>query len=78
MTIIMTGGAQSLKEGIEESMNGPKVFDTDIIENSFAVRDPTSYSEDGDFFWDKNSRQSTSRSYSLEELEQQSKESSGR
>ena len=50
MTIIMTGGAQSLKEGIEESMNGPKVFDTDIIENSFAVRDPASYSEDGDFF----------------------------
>ena len=78
--ITAVGGVQSLKEGLEVAINGPRVYDTEMIESFVSdgsgSEAGSSRSQGEEGTWDI--RQSGSTSNSMEELEKQSRERSGR
>ena len=77
---VVAGGVQSLKEGLEVAVNGPRVYDTEMIESFVSdgsgidTGSNRSQSEEG--AWDN--KQYGSAPNSMEELEKQSRERSGR
>jgi hypothetical protein len=79
---VLAGGVQSLTEGLEEAAKGPRIYDTDVIDsNGFSSSTsstafPEYHTQKGTAEWVSTSSSSTSST--LEELERQSKERSGR
>ena len=67
----MSGGLQSLKEGLTDAANGPRVYDTEVVEFPSSSPQNADYTQAAEWVNDSTSR-------SLEELEKQSRERSGR
>lgn len=71
----LPGGLQSLKEGLTDAAKGPRVYDTEVVEFASSSSNNDDYSEQN-----KSAAEwvNDSTSRSLEELEKQSRERSGR
>jgi hypothetical protein len=78
---VLLGGVQSLTEGLEGAAKGPRIYDTDAIDSTgssstSSAAFPEYHTQKGTAEWVSASSSSTTST--LEELERQSKERSGR